>query len=322
MALLHQGSPNTSRSLWLAPAFAIRSLTFAAAALLATGAAAADAPRTGVLLVNHGSRSAAWRSALTSLDRSVREPLLRSGRVQGVKTAFMEYTEPSIATRMKEFDAEGFSDVIVVPVFLTVSTHTFDDIPTILGRKQDAQSLQTLKIDAIQRYTPRARTHFAPRLDFGALLQANVLRRARKLSREPAREGLVLIAYGDATYDQQWSALMEKTARFVMERTGIGAFSYGWAGHIAHYDPARTTDAVNRVLAERPRALVVPVFVAFDEMFQAGVIRKGVEAVPGYEQRVSYTPDAILPDADIETWVRDTAAGMAERIANGATAAR
>jgi sirohydrochlorin ferrochelatase len=284
-------------------------------------AAAAPAPKVGVLLVNHGSRSAAWRGALLDLDRKVRDPLLREGVVQGVKTAFMEYTEPSIATRMREFDAEGFSDVIVVPVFLTVSTHTFDDIPTILGRKEDPQSLQTLKLEGIERYAPRARTHFAPRLDFSSLLRENVLRRARRLSRDPAREGLVLIAYGDRTYDRQWSELLERTAAYVMGETGIGAFAYGWAGHIADYDPAHTTRAVSRVLATKPRALVVPVFVAFDEMFQVRIIGGGIAALPDHRERVAYTPDAILPDAALEAWVEQTAARLAREVARGPAAA-
>jgi len=284
-------------------------------------AAPAPAGKVGVLLVNHGSRSAAWRGALLDLDRKVREPLLRSGGVQGVKTAFMEYTEPSIATRMKEFDAEGFSDVIVVPVFLTVSAHTFDDIPTILGGKTDPQSLQTLKIDGIARYTPRARTHFAPRLDFGATLRENVLRRARKLSKDPSREGLVLIAYGDAAYEKQWSALMREVAAHVMAGTGMGAFSYGWAGHVAHYDPAHTTLAIEQVLAKKERAVVVPVFVAFDEMFQVQIIGKGIADVPRHRERVAYAPDAILPDSRIEAWVAETASSMAKAVATKAVAA-
>lgn len=46
---------------------------------------------------------------------------------------------------MKEFDREGYTDVIIVPVFLTVSPHTFDDIPTIVGLKEDPHSMQQLK---------------------------------------------------------------------------------------------------------------------------------------------------------------------------------
>ncbi len=280
-------------------------------ALAPDRALAQPAPKVGVLLANHGSRSAAWREALLALDRRVRQPLLESGLVHGVKTAFMEYTEPSIATRMKEFDAEGFSDVIVVPVFLTVSAHTFDDIPTILGRKADAHSLQALKIERIERYTPRARTHFAPRLDFGPLVRENVLRRVRELSQVPAREGLVLIAYGDAKYEERWAALMKDIAAHVRAGAGIDEFAWGWAGHVAHYDPAHTTRAIEQVLARKERAVVVPVFVAFDEMFQVKIIGKGIADVPRHRERVAYAPDAILPDPAIDAWLVEAARGLA-----------
>jgi sirohydrochlorin ferrochelatase len=118
------------------------------------------------LLVNHGSRSETWRQALLDLEGTMKDSILAGGDVSGIKTAFMEYNEPSIATRLKEFDAEGFTDVIIVPVFLTVSPHSFDDIPTIIGQKEDPQSLEVLKIENIERYTPKAKTHITPLLDF------------------------------------------------------------------------------------------------------------------------------------------------------------
>ena len=74
-----------------------------------SGAAAPHPTKIGVLLINHGSRSATWRKSLMDLEQTVRPALLTNAAIKGIKTAFMEYTEPSIATRLKEFDAEGFT---------------------------------------------------------------------------------------------------------------------------------------------------------------------------------------------------------------------
>ena len=148
-----------------------------AAAASQSPAAGAPKGKVGVLLVNHGSRSATWRKSLMDLEHTVRPMLLTNAGINGVKTAFMEYTEPSIATRLKEFDAEGFTDIVLVPVFLTVSPHTFDDIPTIIGKKIDPQSLEMLKIEKIERYSPKAKVVIAPNLDFTDILKKNVLRR-------------------------------------------------------------------------------------------------------------------------------------------------
>lgn len=259
--------------------------------------------KVGVLLVNHGSRSEKWRNALLDLEKNVRDSILQNEKVGDVKTAFMEYTEPSIATRLKEFDKAGFSDVVIVPVFLTVSSHSFDDIPTIIGQKEDPQSLEALKIENIERYTPKAKVHITPLLDFTDLLQKNILRRASELSKNPEKEGLVLIGYGDATYNSDWSALFGKVGEYVNEKSGISALSYGWCGHLVHYNPDSTTVAIENVLKQKEKAIVVPVLVAHDEMFQIKIIGDGIAKVKNSKDRVSYKPDAILPDVHVENWV-------------------
>ncbi|MEZ4901683.1 MAG: CbiX/SirB N-terminal domain-containing protein [Spirosomataceae bacterium] len=251
--------------------------------------------KIGILLVNHGSRSATWRSELVRLEKNVTDSVFASGEVEGLKTAFMEYTEPSIATRLKEFDKEGFTDVVVVPIFLTVSPHTFEDLPTIMGQKEDKASMEALKLEKIERYVPKAHIHITPNLDFTDVLKRNVLRRAKELSKDAPHEGLVLIGYGDETYDKEWTELFNQVATHVKQEIGISEHSHGWCGHIAHYNPAETTKAVNDVLKKKEKAVVIPVLVAHDEDFQL----KSLEVVSKkwlIVKKVSYKPDAILPD--------------------------
>ncbi|TAH50844.1 MAG: cobalamin biosynthesis protein CbiX [Chloroflexota bacterium] len=270
----------------------------------------------GLLLVNHGSHSATWRQALMDLEARVRDTILAGGLVQGVKTAHMEYTEPSIASQMKAFDHEGFTDVIVVPIFLTVSPHSFDDIPTILGQKHDPEVIQALAEEKIERYTPTARTHIAPLLDFSNTLQKNVLRRCRDLSRQPEKEGLVLIGYGDETYDKEWGALFDQVAAYVKQNIGISEHNYGWCGHIVRYNPAETTKTISAALQKKDSAVVIPVLVAYDEMFQKNIIGRGIEQVDGYQDKVLYKGDAILPDTDIDDWVVRISHEYASKIAS------
>jgi hypothetical protein len=274
----------------------------------------ASEKKIGVLLVNHGSRSATWRQALLDLETKVKDSIVTSGIITGTKTAFMEYTEPSIATRLKEFDAEGYSDVIIVPIFLTVSSHSFDDIPTIIGQKEDPQSLETLKIEKIERYTPKAKVSIAPLLDFAGVLKDNILQRTKALSKESAKEGLVMIAYGDATYMKEWTELLTDVGKHVQQNTGIDQFSYGWCGHVAHYNPDSTTVAIKRVLSKKEKAVVIPVLVAHDEMFQVKIIGDGIANLGVSKSKVSYVPDSILPDKKIENWVIEITAQYANKI--------
>lgn len=265
--------------------------------------AQAEIRKTAVLLVNHGSRSARWRSALLSLEERVRGPILENGKVERVTTAFMEYTEPSIATRLKELDRDGFTDIVLVPVLLTVSPHSFEDIPTIIGQKEDPRSLQMLKLEGIERYTPRARVHGTPLLDFAEMLDENITRRVRALSENPEEEGLVLVAYGDETYEAEWDALLASVADHIRKEVGIDAYARAWCGHVVRYDPKKTASAIEEVLKTKERALVVPVLVAEDEMFQVQIIGDGIAKVERADERVRYKPDALLPDPKIDEWV-------------------
>lgn len=276
--------------------------------------------KIGVLLVNHGSRSEAWRNSLLDLDKNVRDSLMNDGTISGVKTAFMEYTEPSIATRLKEFDKENYSDVIIVPVFLTVSSHSFDDIPTLIGQKDDPQSIESFKIEKMERYKPNANVHITPLLDFTDILKKNILKRYKEMSKDPANEGLVLIAYGDKTYNTEWSQLMENVGDYVKANTTLTDYSYGWCGHIAHYSPDSTTLPVKQVLNTKKEAVVIPVLVAFDEMFQGRIIKDGIKKIPNYNERVLYKPDAILPDKNVENWVISESRKFSKDILNSATA--
>lgn len=275
---------------------------------------AGERKKIGIILVNHGSRSATWRAALHDLEVKVKDSLLLIPGVSMVKTAFMEYTEPSLATQLKACDSAGVEDVIVVPVFLTVSSHSFDDIPTIIGQKEDPQSMETLKLEKIERYTPRAKTHITPLLDFPGVLKQNIARRVQVLSANPAEEGLVLIGYGDAQYNREWSALFEDIAGFVKQETGIGAYAYGWCGHLVHYNPDSTSAAIERVLKEKSKAVVIPVLLAHDEMFQVRIIGDGINKIQDHEQRIAYQADAILPDPNVETWIKNISREFAANI--------
>lgn len=270
--------------------------------------------KIGILLVNHGSRSETWRNSLLELEKNVTDSILNDSRIKGITTAFMEYTEPSIATRLKEFDQNGFTDIVIIPIFLTVSPHTFEDIPTIVGLKESPISMETLKIEKIERYKPKAKIHLTPLLDFTKILQKNILRRVKKLSQNPKNEGLVLIGYGDTEYNTEWEDLFDNIAKHVKSETGISEYSYGWCGHIAHYDPNKTTKPTEKVLLKKEKAIVIPVLVSNDEDFQINIIGKGVEKVENYKERVIYKPDAILPDENINKWVIDITKEYVEKI--------
>lgn len=267
----------------------------------------------GVLLISHGSHSKNWREMVLDIEHDVRDEMIKDGHIAGIRSAFMEYTEPSIATQLKEFDRQGYSDVIMVPLLLTVSSHSFDDIPTIAGQKQDHRSMETLRLEGIEIYKPKARVHSAPLLDFPSVLGKNVTRRVRQMSKAPADEGVVLVAYGSEPYDEQWKELLRQVSDEVKSETGVDCAEYSWCGHIVRYKSEPTEKAIQTVLRQKQRALVVPILVAVDEMFQGKIIGGAIKSVDKNE-RIVYRHDAILPDENINRWVIDISLELASKL--------
>ena len=284
------------------------------AALAVSFATAPDpAARTGVLLVNHGSKSATWRRMLLAVHGEVAGELLALPGVAQVRTAFMEYTEPSIASQLRAFDADGIERVIVVPLLLTISDHTFDDIPTICGLASDPERIASLREDRIEIYAARAELRFAPLLDFSGLVRTNLAGRIRALvGREvgdPARRletGLVLVGYGSAEFDDDWNRFFAETRAFAEAELGIAASAHAWCGHIVSYRRKPIMDRIEDLLGRTDRVLVVALLVAYDPMFQERIIGRAVARCSAPE-RVLYRADSILPEPAVGRWVVDIA---------------
>lgn len=259
--------------------------------------------KVGVLLVNHGSHSEEWRDMLLDVQKNTEERILSNPKISKVLTGYMEYTGPSIADQLKEFDKEGYDEVVIVPLFLTVSSHTESDIQNIVGVKKNPDVIASLKEEEIEIYSPKAKVIMTPLLDFPNLLKKNIARRYKALSNGENNDGLVLVAYGSTPYNQQWIKLIEDIGKYMKINAGVENISYAWCGHIVNYATEPTTNAINQILEMEDHAVVIPVLVAVDSDFQKDIIQTGVDAVKNHEKKVSYKQDAILPDENLNSWV-------------------
>jgi len=260
--------------------------------------------KVAVLLVNHGSHSEGWRKMLIDVEEAVKADLMGNEKIVAVETAHMEYNEPSIATRLKEFDEAGYTDIIVVPIFLTVSSHYSHDIPVIVGLSSDPKIKETLKKEEIEVYKPTARVTITPPLDYTTILKKNVARRVEKLSTDPDNEAVLLVAYGDEQYNQQWEELVEEIGKYLKIKTGQESIAYSWCGHIVRYSSDPTTEGIEKLFELEDRVIVIPILVANDEHFQGEIIQNGVDAASN-PKNVVYVQDAILPDTNLNQWVID-----------------
>jgi len=271
-------------------------------------AAGKSAPKIGILLVNHGSRQKAWREMLLEVEKDVSGRLLALPNVKGVRTAFNEYTEPSVAAQMKAFDDEGFDEVIVLPLFLTVGGHVNSDIPNLVGIKNDPKALEALPKAGVPVYRPKARVTLLETIDSTEFLKANILRRTKALLKDGdgSRYGVTLAAYGDDEFNQQWEALMGELGKHLKDNLGIDTINYAWSGHLVNYSIDPTRKAVNQILAQKDKDIVISVYVAYDYKFNKDVIGEGVRKSDRPQDVLYNEPEVILPDENLNNWVVDT----------------
>lgn len=89
--------------------------------------------KTGVVLVGHGSRLPYGKDVVSQIAE-----IYRTKQDYMVEVGFMNMNKPSIPESINKLAKEGADRIVVTPVFLANGVHTTEDIPKILGLKNDS----------------------------------------------------------------------------------------------------------------------------------------------------------------------------------------
>jgi sirohydrochlorin ferrochelatase len=99
--------------------------------------------RTGYVILGHGSRVREANESLQEIAKMVKEDLNN----QGVISAFMGFSQPSLEGAVAELVDGGCSNIVIMPFFLYKGIHLQEDIPAKLdklGEKYGDQASFTL----------------------------------------------------------------------------------------------------------------------------------------------------------------------------------
>ena len=78
-----------------------------------------------LILLAHGSRDARWRQPFEQL----------RGRLgQGVYLAYLQFAQPDLATALGKARADGATEAVVVPAFMSGGGHLLRDVPDEVAR--------------------------------------------------------------------------------------------------------------------------------------------------------------------------------------------
>ncbi len=89
---------------------------------------------TGVILLAHGSRDPKWRAPFQQIVANCAATV----GVDGVRLAYMEIADPTLADAVAELAAAGHTRIRVLPLFMSAGGHVAKDIPKQLDVQRAA----------------------------------------------------------------------------------------------------------------------------------------------------------------------------------------
>jgi sirohydrochlorin cobaltochelatase len=86
----------------------------------------------GIILFAHGSRDELWRRPIEAVADQIRQMSAQTF----VSCAYLELTEPDLATTVETMRQQAIVDIDIVPMFLGVGRHAREDLPELVRELQ------------------------------------------------------------------------------------------------------------------------------------------------------------------------------------------
>ncbi|MBL8788501.1 MAG: hypothetical protein JNJ59_26640 [Deltaproteobacteria bacterium] len=265
--------------------------------------------RPALVIAAHGSKSPAWAEVIRDLVRDV-------GATPGVRevfstvtAGFLEESTPPLADAVEASLRSGAAEVVVVPLFLTASTHQSEDVPGILGLPGPLPHVRRRLVgEGLRVLPPGLPIRLQSLGDVPDILYRNVLRRLALESRDRSHEAVVLVGYGSSIHHDLWEAMMHEVRLRLLHGApgaeGFGGVAHAYCGHVVQLSPEPTYKAILHAgqQAGVKRVHVVPLLMAPSEL-QTGPIAVACQAafprLAKMHVQLRYAADAILPDGDL-----------------------
>lgn len=249
--------------------------------------------RYGVLVISHGSQSGEW---VKLVDQAVEAAVMPEGLP--VVSVFLEIVEGRLIQEgIDALEAEGVTDLLVIPLFVSSGSTHVDEIAYALGAKLTAAFDTDLTPFRIA-----ARVHYGDPIDDDPDVALMLYDNIRRLSSDPSREAVLVIGHGSDRegFCFKWRDGLDRLAARLQE---LGGFA---EAHGATLLPDGTAETLARWRRERPddAVLVAPLFLS-EGYFTERVIPS---RLAGYDYR--YNGRALLPNERISRWIGKQAAAL------------
>lgn len=286
-------------------------LRIALAAWLCAGAVfarAGDAPwgkkDFGVLLAGPGGGSD-WDQLIGELRKTL-------GKTRPVQAVAGAYGTRELQRAIESLQAEQVKKIVVVPLYLHSESRDTEQLRYMLGLREhpSKEYLEAWGMTArvVKRAKAKVPVVVSRGLDDDSLVAEILLLRAQGLSREPAKETVVLLGDGaaDDAANERLAAVLGSLAGKMMVRSRFA----GVESALLRPDSATKKDQARKsaealrarlsALSRKSRVLVVPHLLARDGSERA--LKKKLDNL-----FVRYKGEALLPDKRLASWIESRA---------------
>lgn len=267
-------------------------------ALLMAGVCGLEA-KNALVVIAHGSPMESWRKPVLNLEEIVRAKV-KAGELKGidyVRVALMEYTEPSIASVIKDCETQGVDSIFALPLFMAPSSHTEEDLPNILGQKYNPHVRKELAEEKTEMVKSRTPIVLGPTFYYSYVLEKAMMERVKSLSKDPANEAVILLAHGDNDRIGFWNNILENVSKYVKEHSKI-TYTDGRLIEMGYNFGVKLMPLLTKAAQAKKRIIVQGIYLTSDvkqmadrhkmnEQQAALVKSRGVEIV--------YSAEGILP---------------------------
>ncbi|MCK4407017.1 MAG: sirohydrochlorin cobaltochelatase [Bacteroidales bacterium] len=270
--------------------------------------------KLGLMIIAHGSPAKQWNQPVLDLENQVKQLFdeKKITKFNEVRVALMEFTEPSIASVIKDFEDKGITKVFALPVFIAPSGHSIYDIPTILGLYFDKEMIDELKEEGIKIVDSKINITVGPSLDYENIMKDILLDKVKNLSDNPEEEALIILAHGDKNFMPIWEKLSNETGNYILGKTGIEYFDKAFV----EVGQSFSIDGVSPILKafeNKKKVIVVGMYLSMGVKNMAensGFIMMGrtIESKKMFEgKNIVFAEHGLLPDKRIAEWIVDRA---------------
>lgn len=270
--------------------------------------------KPGLMIIAHGSPAKQWNQPVLDLENQVKQLFDKKEitKFDEVRVALMEFTEPSIASVIKDFEEKGITKVFALPVFIAPSGHSIYDIPAILRLYYNQEMIDELKEEGIKIVDSKIKITVGPTLDYENVMKDILLDKVNNLSDNPEEEALIILAHGDKNFMPVWKELSNETGNYILAKTGIEYFDNAFV----EVGQSFAIDGINPILKaseNKKKVIVVGMYLSMGVKNMAensGFIMMGrtIESKKMFEgKNIVFAEDGLLPDKRIAEWIVDRA---------------